>query len=186
MMFPTKEEGSPTNDAPNALKEERENANLTSPSPVKSVLHDDECWEGVDPLLPNVIRLSKNPTVNLGVRIWRVKLVDHVDGSFFARLTLYFSWVDSKNVGIKAGTYVGFPIASNSSDGIKSHMSRTVGGSAESGSPQYPDSYSPTPRFENSSSVEFDKDQALQPITVDDRGTTKLVSPPLAVSEHGH
>ena len=70
-------------------------------------------------------------------------------------MTLIFQWVDPKNVGKKKGTYVGVPL---SDEGIRSHLDLDV--------------FCPTPRFENSNEVTFDKDQACQPITIDDQGTT--------------
>lgn len=157
------------------LAEDPSTASLDASSASKSPLHNLTADDSDDPGgVPEEILTCPNPKVSLGVRVWRVKMVDHVDGSFFVRLSLYFSWVDPKNVGIKKGTYVGHPIASHASDGIKSHFSIDIGGSAASSSSTCTECYSPTPRFENSSNVEFDKDQALTPITVDDRGLTKL------------
>ena len=88
-------------------------------------------------------------------------------GQFFCRFTLFFHWKDEKNIGIEKGTYVGVKCCGEDSNVVQRQLQRQEKEVAQS--------FSPLIRFRDGSDIAFDEDQALQPVTMDDRGNTKLI-----------
>lgn len=108
-----------------------------------------------DDPLPRSVVDKHRPTIKMGLKIKKLKEVDYVMGSFTMSCMILFEWNDPKNVGIKKGTWVG------------SELTDRLNYKGES--------FSPCPRFENvRGEITFDADQSLKPITVDDKGKTKL------------
>ena len=108
-----------------------------------------------DDPIPRSIIDKNRPTIKLGMKIRKIKDVDYVMGSFTMSCMLLFEWHDPKNVGKPKGTFVG------------SEMAERLAYSGEE--------FSPCPRFENAiGEMKFDSDQCLRPVTVDNKGKTKL------------
>ena len=109
--------------------------------------------------VPVVIRDNDKPWLALGVKIIKLKDVNHLAGTFTARMALHFQWKDPKNVGKPKGTLLGARF-----------------GEADISKLADIEELCPLPRFENvSGELCFDADQSLRPTTRDTKGTTELM-----------